>query len=218
MKPYKELLGYVQNKEGYNMIVIEGVVGCGKTTVMDLLEKEGMVAYAEPVVDNPILDKFYYDRPRYAFPLQVFFLNKRFEHLKDAAKIENAVLDRSIYGDAIFAKLLNKNGEMSDEEYQIYEELLINMLEHVEAPKLMVYLRISVDGAIKRIQKRGRDYEQEVEREYWENLNIEYEKFFDEFNLPTKLLIVDVDERDFIDNKEDKEFLFNEIKKAIKEQ
>ena len=140
------------------MIVIEGVVGVGKSSLMNLLSDEGYLAFEEPVVDNPVLDKFYYDRKRYSFPLQVFFLNKRFEHIKKAAKVDNAVMDRSIYGDAIFARMLNLADEMSDEEFAIYSELLQNMLEHVHRPKLMVYLEIGVDEAMRRIQKRGRDY------------------------------------------------------------
>ena len=92
-------------------------------------------------------------------------------------------MDRSIYGDAIFARMLNLNGEMSDEEFAIYAELLENMLEHVQAPKLMVYLEVSVDEAMRRIHKRGRDYELIVEREYWERLNQEYEDYFGQYTL-----------------------------------
>ena len=89
------------------MIVIEGVVGVGKSSLMRIIAENDYEAFEEPVVDNPILDKFYYDRERYAFPLQVFFLNKRFEHIKQAKDVSKAVMDRSIYGDAIFARMLN---------------------------------------------------------------------------------------------------------------
>ncbi len=91
------------------MIVVEGVVGVGKSSLMRILGEMGYTQFEEPVVENPILDKFYYDRSRYSFPLQVFFLNKRFEHIKKAREVTNAVMDRSIYGDAIFARLLHLN-------------------------------------------------------------------------------------------------------------
>lgn len=200
---YEEVLRFISKKEVYDMIVIEGVVGVGKSSLMNILANQGYEAFEEPVVDNPILDKFYYDRVRYSFPLQVFFLNKRFEHIKQAKDVSRAVMDRSIYGDAIFARLLNLNNEMSDEEFMIYTELLQNMLEHVQAPKLMVYLEISVDEAMRRIAKRGRDYELVVEREYWEHLNEQYKLYFDNYEL-SPILKINVDNLDFENNAEDR--------------
>lgn len=200
---YEEVLRFISKKEVYDMIVIEGVVGVGKSSLMNILANQGYEAFEEPVVDNPILDKFYYDRVRYSFPLQVFFLNKRFEHIKQAKDVSRAVMDRSIYGDAIFARLLNLNNEMSDEEFMIYTELLQNMLEHVHAPKLMVYLEISVDEAMRRIAKRGRDYELVVEREYWEHLNEQYKLYFDNYEL-SPILKINVDNLDFENNAEDR--------------
>lgn len=213
---YKNLLNNISRNGVYDMIVIEGVVGVGKSSLMHILAEEGYVEFEEPVVDNPILDKFYYDRMRYSFPLQVFFLNKRFEHIKKAKEISNAVMDRSIYGDAIFARMLNLNDEMSDEEFQIYEELLINMLEHVQAPKLMIYLEIGVDEAMRRIHKRGRDYELIVEREYWEKLNKEYQDYFDNYEL-SPLLKINVDNLDFENNPEDRVYVLEQIHAALKE-
>lgn len=192
------------------MVVIEGVVGVGKSSLMNILATQGYEAFEEPVVDNPVLDKFYHDRTRYSFPLQVFFLNKRFEHIKQAKDVSRAVMDRSIYGDAIFARMLNLSQEMSDEEFQIYTELLANMLEHVHTPKLMVYLEISVDEAMRRIQKRGRDYEQIVEREYWEKLNAEYTNYFNEYEL-SPILKINVDNLDFENNAEDRDYVLKLI-------
>lgn len=211
---YEEVLRFVSKKEVYDMIVIEGVVGVGKSSLMNILAKEGYEPFEEPVVDNPILDKFYYDRVRYSFPLQVFFLNKRFEHIKQAKDVSRAVMDRSIYGDAIFARLLNLNHEMSDEEFQIYTELLQNMLEHVHAPKLMVYLEISVEEAMRRIAKRGRDYELVVEREYWENLNEQYRQYFDNYEL-SPILKINVDNLDFENNMEDRIHVLSLIKDKL---
>ena len=197
------------------MIVIDGVVGVGKSTLMNIFAKEmGMVKFEEPVVENPILPKFYGDRARYAFPSQVFFLNSRFAHLKDAGKVEGCVLDRSIYGDAIFAKMLCKSGDMTKEEFAIYEELLENMVDHIKVPKLMIYLEVSVDEAMRRIQKRGRDFEQTVEREYWESLNEEYKSYFDNYSL-SPILKINVDNLDFENNEEDKEKVLTLIKNRL---
>ena len=211
---YKELLSYVSREKVYDMIVIEGVVGVGKSSLMNIISEHCYTAFEEPVVDNPVLDKFYYDRSRYSFPLQVFFLNKRFEHIKKAVNVERAVMDRSIYGDAIFARMLNLAEEMSDEEFEIYTELLTNMLEHVHTPKLMVYLEVSVDEAMRRINKRGRDYELVVERDYWVKLNDQYKAYFDAYDL-SPILKINVDNLDFENNADDKAYVMNLIKEKL---
>ncbi len=216
MKTYRELLRLINDKEHADMIVIEGVVGVGKSSLMRHIEKLGYQTFEEPVFDNPLLEKFYHNRKRYSFPLQIFFLNKRFKHIKEASKIEKTVLDRSIYGDAIFAKLLHLNGEMEDEEYMTYQELLENMLEHVKAPRLMIYLEVSVDEAIRRIRKRGLDFEQIVEREYWQNLNDQYSSFFDQYTI-SPILKINVDHLDFEKNPDDLAYVLKLIDEKLKE-
>jgi len=197
------------------MIIVDGVVGVGKSTLMNILaEERNMVPFQEPVVDNPVLEKFYHDRERYSFPLQTFFLNKRFEYIKKASSLKNAILDRSIYGDVIFAKMLNDTKEMSDEEFDIYNDLFHHMLKHIQAPKLMVYLEISVDNAIDRIQKRGRDYELIVEREYWERLNNNYTSYFADYNF-SQILKINVDNIDFENNIEDRKYVLSVINEAL---
>ncbi|MBO1264085.1 deoxynucleoside kinase [Proteiniclasticum sp. SCR006] len=200
------------------MIVVDGVVGSGKTTLMNILKEElGVSGFEEPVTDNPILGKFYHDRKRYAFPLQIFFLNRRFRMLKEAqAKKVSSVMDRSIYGDVIFAKLLHDGGDMEKDEFDLYQDLLTNMLDHIEAPKLMIYLRADVDTAIDRIEKRGRDYEQIVERDYWERLNREYEAYFSAYNL-SKLLIIEAKDYDIRDSEEDRKKVVQLVKEALAE-
>ncbi|WP_253287451.1 deoxynucleoside kinase [Clostridium bornimense] len=212
---YREYLKKIEGKESWPMIVVDGVVGVGKTTLMNILVKEfGYTAFLEPVVDNPILDKFYYDRKRYSFPLQIFFLNNRFRYIKEASLIDKAVLDRSIYGDLIFAKLLVENDEMDEEEYNIYLDLFENMVEHLSPPKLMIYLETSVDDAIKKINKRGRDYEQVVEKDYWLRLNKQYTEYFKDYSI-SPLLKINVDSLDFENNPKDREYVLGLIKDAL---
>lgn len=197
------------------MIVIDGVVGVGKSTLMKILAEElNLIQFEEPVVENPILPKFYEDRARYAFPSQIFFLNSRFKHLKEAGKTNNCVLDRSIYGDAIFAKMLYEAGEMTKEEFDTYEELLENMVNHIKIPKLMIYLEVSVDEAMRRIQKRGRDFEQKVERDYWEKLNKNYQSYFNTYEL-SPILKINVDNIDFENIEADKQKVISIIKESI---
>jgi len=196
------------------MIVIDGVVGVGKTTLMNIMAERGYKTFEEPVVDNPILEKFYYNRERYSFSLQIFFLNKRFKHIKEASKEINAVMDRSIYGDVIFAKMLNDSGEMCDEEFDLYTELFENMIEHCMPPKLLVYLETSVDSAMDKINIRGREYEKIVEREYWEKLNYNYRAYFEQYNI-SPILKINVDKLDFENNEKDKEYVLGLIDEAL---
>ena len=216
MTNYAKLFEKVNHDNPCDMVIIEGVVGVGKSSLLEHLVKLDFIPFREPVVDNPILDKFYYDRARYSFPLQVFFLNKRFAHIKEAVHVTKAVMDRSIYGDAIFASMLNANQEMEDIEFEIYQELYQNMLEHVAPPKLMVYLQISVDEAISRIHKRNRDYEQIVERAYWERLNEEYEVYFSQYNI-SEVLVINVDHLDFEANEDDREYVLLRILERLQE-
>lgn len=213
---YENLKGLNQSKgDNWDMITIDGVVGVGKSTLMDIFTKDkGYTAFEEPVVNNPILDKFYYNRERYSFPLQIFFLNERFKHIKRASEQDKAVLDRSIYGDLIFAKMLKDNGEMSEVEFNIYLDLFHNMIQHCKAPALMIYLEVSPEEAMKRIAKRGRDYEQIVEADYWITLNNNYREYFSEYNF-SPVLKINVDNLDFENNVDDKEYVLGLINNKL---
>lgn len=214
---FSKYLSKLQQEGRWDMVVIDAVVGAGKSTLMNILVQErGLTPFDEPVVANPLLDKFYYDRERYSFSLQIFFLNQRFRHIKEASRVENAALDRSIYGDLIFARMLHDNGEMTTEEFNLYIDLFENMIEHCKAPKLMVYLELSVDGAIKRIQKRGREYEQIVERAYWEKLNLYYTEYFAQYN-SSPILKINVDGIDFENNEEDRNYVLSLIDAKLAE-
>lgn len=197
------------------IICIDGVVGVGKSTLGEILSKEfGITFFREPVLNNPLLDKFYYDKKRYSFPLQIFFLNKRFEMIKEAERLGSCIMDRSIYGDVIFARMLMEDGDLGVEEFEIYEELLYNMLEHLKKPKLMIYLESNVDNAIEKIKRRGRDYEQIVERKYWENLNKNYTEYFENYNL-SEILVINVDNLDIKDNIEHRQWFINTVREKL---
>ena len=199
------------------IINIAGVVGVGKSSLTNLIwENWRYVPFKEPVFDNPLLQKFYYDKKRYAFPLQVFFLNKRFEMCKQAVEYDNAVMDRSIVEDTIFAKMLRDSGDMDPNEYHIYRELFTNMMEHVTKPDLMVYLKVSPEEAVRRINKRGREYEVQADTEYWYKLSQNYSEFFYDYSW-TKLLTIECDELDFVNNDRDQMYVLEEITSHIEE-
>lgn len=222
------------------MITLAGIIGSGKSSLTEILSKElGTKAFYEPVEDNPVLPLFYKGNEiaakkraegdkeatnPYAYLLQTFFLNRRFKMIKQAMQEDNNVLDRSIYEDAIFMKMNTDMGNATKVEYDIYQKLLDNMLEelpyaaHKKSPDLMVMIDVSYDTMIKRIQKRGREYEQ-VENdpslvEYYQRLLHYYDSWKEEYDA-SPLLVIDGDKYDFVNNEEDRNKVLNMIESKL---
>jgi len=158
----------------------------------------------EAVDYNPYLDDYYKDIPRWSFNLEVYFLKQRFKDLLDIAKSEKTIIqDRSIFeGVYVFTATNKEMGNLSERDFDTYMELFESMLTIAKLPDLMIYLRSSVPHLVSNIQKRGRDYEQSIQLDYLKNLNNRYEDFI--FNkYKGKVLVVEVDDIDFLHNPED---------------
>ncbi|MFB9864138.1 deoxynucleoside kinase [Rufibacter immobilis] len=186
-------------------IAIVGNIGAGKTTLATKLAQHyKWEVFLEAVEDNPYLKDFYEDMPRWAFHLQVFFLNSRFNQvLKINERTSGVIQDRTIYEDAyIFAKNLHHSGMMSDRDYQNYFSLFQSMTRMVKPPDLLVYLKADLPKLIGQIQKRGRDYEDNISLSYLKHLNEHYEQWIAGYN-HGKLLVVDVNHMDFVEKPED---------------
>ena len=186
-------------------IAIAGNIGSGKTTLTELLAKHyGWEPKYEAVDYNPYLDDYYKDIPRWSFNLEVYFLKQRFKDLLDIAKSEKTIIqDRSIFeGVYVFTATNKEMGNLSERDFDTYMELFESMLTIAKLPDLMIYLRSSVPHLVSNIQKRGRDYEQSIQLDYLKNLNNRYEDFI--FNkYKGKVLVVEVDDIDFLHNPED---------------
>lgn len=185
-------------------VVVAGNIGSGKTTLTKKLsEKLGWKPHYESVQDNPYLADFYKDMDRWSFPLQVYFLTHRFNtHKYIETAPASSVQDRSIYEDAnIFARALFEQGKLDARDYENYRTLYESMIQYLNPPTLMIFLRRSVPKLIERIQLRGRDYEQAIPVDYLTSLNNYYDDWYANYNLG-KSLIVDTDELDFLDNEE----------------
>jgi deoxyadenosine/deoxycytidine kinase len=184
---------------------IAGNIGAGKTSLAELLSKHyGWEAYFEDVIDNPYLDDFYNHMERWSFNLQIYFLNSRFRQL-DGFKNSNKhfIQDRTIYEDAhIFAPNLHAMGLMNQRDFNNYQSLFGLMESVVEGPDILIYLRSSIPNLVHKIHKRGREYENSISIEYLSRLNERYEAWISTYD-KGKLLIVDVDQIDFVENKED---------------
>ncbi|MDO4670457.1 MAG: deoxynucleoside kinase [Aerococcus sp.] len=181
------------------MIILAGVMGAGKTTYSKRLAQAlGSEVFLESVSDNPILEKFYENPKRYAFALQLHFLNTRFRSMKQAYQGTCNVLDRTIYEDQIFTWNNVEKGNISKEEWAIYCQLVDHMIQELQqipkkSPDLLVYLDVSFEHELANIKKRGREFEQ-VESDptlvtYYRNLYDKYQEWIENYTTSAKLII-----------------------------
>jgi len=186
-------------------IAIAGNIGAGKTTLTKLLAKHyKWEPHYESVEKNPYLDDFYSEMERWSFNLQVYFLNSRFRQiLKIRESGKNIIQDRTIYEDArIFAPNLHAMGLMPNRDFNNYSSLFELMERLVTPPDLLIYLRASIPTLVGQIHKRGRDYENSISIDYLSRLNERYEAWISKYQ-KGNLLIIDVDDLNFVDNQED---------------
>lgn len=186
-------------------IAIAGNIGAGKTTLTKLLAKHfKWEPHFEDVVDNPYLDDFYHKMDRWSFNLQIYFLNSRFKQVLQIRKSGKTIIqDRTIYEDAyIFAPNLHAMGLMSNRDYKNYTSLFEMLEELVGAPDILIYLRSSIPNLVGQIHKRGREYENSISIDYLSRLNERYEAWIQTY-AKGKLIIIDVDKIDFVNNPED---------------
>lgn len=185
---------------GFMYIAIAGNIGAGKSTLTELLSKRyGLTPVYEAVDENPYLEDFYKDMPRYAFHSQMFFLAKRLEqHLQHINPGSRIIQDRTIYEDAnVFARNLFDNGTMSLRDYNSYRKMYEAILQALRPPDLLVYISASVPTLQAHIRKRGRNYEMNIKRDYLEKLNRLYESFIATYTF-SDVVLLDGDKLDFV--------------------
>jgi deoxyadenosine/deoxycytidine kinase len=198
-------------------IAIVGNIGAGKTTLTGLLSKHlGWEPQYEAVEHNPYLEDFYNDMKRWSFNLQIYFLNSRFQHMLELQKKkENIIQDRTIYEDAyIFAENLHDMDLMSARDFKNYSAIFESVLEFINPPDLLIYLKASVPTLVDNIQLRGREYEAGIRLDYLSKLNDKYEKWINSYT-GGKLLILDKDKLDFANNTEDMSFVIQQVEREI---
>ena len=212
------------------LITIGAMIGAGKTSLAELVANHfNSEVFYESVDDNPILPLFYtaseeeIQTKRYPFLLQLWFLNTRFKSIKEALIKDNNVLDRSIYEDWYFAKVNKDLGRISDLEFSLYEDLLNNMLEELEelpkkSPDLMIYLSGSFETILERIKKRGREYElDEALVSYYYTLWQGYDNWIKQHYKASDVLIINIDEIDYVNNEEHKQKVLSMIEQKLEE-
>lgn len=194
-------------------VAIAGNIGAGKTTLTKLLSKHyKWTAQYEEVLENPYLEDFYNQMERWSFNLQIYFLNMRFRQiLKIRESGKDIIQDRTIYEDAhIFAPNLHAMGLMTNRDFENYSSLFELMESVTQPPDLLIYLRSTVPNLVDQIQKRGRDYENSISIDYLNRLNERYEAWIQGYK-KGKLLIVDVNNINFVEKPEDLGEVINKI-------
>jgi len=180
-------------------IAIAGNIGAGKTTLTEKLAKHyGWDVHFEDTTTNPYLSDFYNDMKRWAFNLQIYFLNSRYQQVLAIRRGKNTVIqDRTIFEDAmIFAPNLHEMGLMEKRDFDNYFDLFQTMSQQVGPPDLLIYLRASIPTLVNHIHLRGRDYEGNISLDYLKRLNNRYEKWITSYDIGP-LLIINVDDLDF---------------------
>ncbi|MBZ0201938.1 MAG: deoxynucleoside kinase [Ignavibacteria bacterium] len=204
-------------KDKKYFISVAGNIGSGKSSLTRMIAKEfKWNPYFESVQNNPYLSDFYSDMKRWSFQLQVFFLSHRFNAHKRIINSKKSVIqDRSIYEDVeIFARNLYLMGRMEKRDYNNYRALFYEMVSYLKAPDLVVYLKADLKTLVNHIKLRGREFEKSIERSYLERLNRSYTSWIRNYN-QGKLLIIESDELDFVNNPDHFNMIINSIKKEL---
>ena len=194
-------------------IAVCGNIGSGKTTLTEKLAKHyGWNPLYEAVDNNPYLRDFYLDMTQWAFHVQIYFLNSRFKQINEIYGSDKPTIqDRTIYEDAyIFAANLHQSGNITDRDYQSYLDIFTSMINFVKPPDLLIYLKADIPKLVSQIEKRGRDFEYSIRLDYLRKLNKQYGNWIGNYK-DGKLLTIDVNHLDFVENIEDFGFIVNKI-------
>ncbi|MCG1037279.1 2-amino-4-hydroxy-6-hydroxymethyldihydropteridine diphosphokinase [Polaribacter sargassicola] len=198
--------------EKYNYIAIEGNIGAGKTSLTKMMAEDfNAKLVLERFADNPFLPKFYKDKERYAFPLEMSFLADRYQQLTDDLAQFDLFKNFIISDYYIFKSLIFAQVTLQKEEYQLYRKMFDLMYKEITKPDLYIYLYQNTERLLENIKKRGRKYEQNIEISYLKKIHNGYKSFINtEKNL--NILIIDVSELDFVKNCDDYKYILNKIK------
>ena len=198
-------------------IVVAGNIGAGKSTLVELLSRElQLTPFYEPVSENPYLSDFYEDMKRWAFQSQLFYLTRRLRIHRQLLDVQGSVIqDRSVYEDAeIFAKNLFLQGDISERDFGVYQDLYQILVTLLPPPDMIIYLKTSVPVLAERITRRGRDFEADIPQNYLARLNDLYESWIANVN-QCPVLIIFTDNLDLVTRQEHINLVISTVKEKM---
>ncbi len=198
-------------------IVVAGNIGAGKSTLVELLSRElQLTPFYEPVSENPYLSDFYIDMKRWAFQSQLFYLTRRLRIHRQLLDVQGSVIqDRSVYEDAeIFAKNLFLQGDITERDFGVYQDLYQILVTLLPLPDLIIYLKTSVPVLAERIGRRGRAFEADIPLDYLTRLNGLYESWIANVN-QCPVLIISTDNLDLVTRQEHINLVVNTVKEKL---
>lgn len=196
----------------HKYIAIEGAIGAGKTSLTQLLaERTRAKLVLERLEENPFLPRFYEDKSKYAFQMQLFFLLNRYSQQRELLQqdlfYDCVICDYLFAKDRIFAYL-----NLNEDELLLYERIYDFLDGVIPRPDLVIYLQASTDILMERIKRKGREYEKSISEGYLRDLNERYNSFFFHYS-QTPLLVVNTDNLDFLNDERDLMDLIDEIRR-----
>jgi deoxyadenosine/deoxycytidine kinase len=196
-------------------IVVEGPIGVGKTSMVQMLGEEfGSKVVLEKATENPFLPRFYTNPTSYAFQTQMFFLLSRYQQQRDL--LQQDLFSRNVICDYLFAKdRIFASVNLDEDELALYQQIYTLLDQRIPRPDLVIYLQSPTEVLQQRIRMRGRSYEREISREYIEAINEAYNRFFFNYS-DTPLLVINTSEVDFVRRPEDFQDLVREIQRMKK--
>lgn len=204
------------NLQQYNYIAIEGNIGAGKTTLSTKISEDfNAKLVLERFADNPFLPKFYEDQNRYAFPLEMSFLADRYQQLSDDLAQFDLFKDFVVADYHIFKSLIFAKVTLADDEFRLYKTMFDIIHKEMPKPDLYVYLYQNTEQLLANIKKRGRSYEMQIPAEYLEKINQGYLDFIKTQTSNLNVLIIDVSDKDFVNNQEDYIFILDQIQAKL---
>ena len=184
----------------YNYVVIEGNIGAGKTTLATrIAEQFNAQLILEHFADNPFLPKFYSDPEKYSFPLELSFLASRYKQLKEELVPQDLFKSFSIADYYFMKSLVFAASTLTGDEYNLYRQIFYIIYGSVPKPDIYVYLHLSPERLLQNIERRGRNYEKSITKEYLQKIQDSYFSFFKQ-NPENKYLVIDVNDIDFVAN------------------
>jgi deoxyadenosine/deoxycytidine kinase/NTP pyrophosphatase (non-canonical NTP hydrolase) len=192
-------------------IVVEGVIGVGKTTLARYLQQElDAKLILERFEENPFLSDFYADRAAFAFQTQIFFLLSRYQQQQTIANLSPPIVTDYLFAkDHIFAQL-----NLEGDELATYEGVYRALADKIPTPDLVIYLKATPPTLMRRIALRDRPYERDMDQGYISNLSDAYDNFFASYD-ESPLLTIDADDIDFVEFEDDRRELIGQIRTTL---